>query len=71
MPLVPQARQLYPLKPGLTGWAQLHVARSHDAKLDIRRQIEDDLFYLENWSLLLDSKIIVMTLFSRASYMLK
>ena len=71
MPLAPYAPQLYPLRPGLTGWAQLHVARSRDAKPDIRRQIDDDLFYLKNWSLLLDSKIIVMTLVSGASYMLK
>jgi putative colanic acid biosynthesis UDP-glucose lipid carrier transferase len=34
----------------------------------MRRRIECDLYYIDNWSLLLDIKIIVMTLFSRRAY---
>jgi exopolysaccharide biosynthesis polyprenyl glycosylphosphotransferase len=49
-------------KPGITGWAQVHGLRGDTS---IRDRITYDLFYLENWSLGLDLKIILKTLFSR------
>jgi lipopolysaccharide/colanic/teichoic acid biosynthesis glycosyltransferase len=59
------------LRPGLTGWAQLRRSRTkHRAQRVNRREIEDDLFYIANWSLLFDFKIILMTLFSKRSYVL-
>lgn len=46
-------------KPGVTGWAAVHGLRG-DTSLDDR--LEYDLFYIENWSLWLDIKIMFMTL---------
>lgn len=47
-------------RPGITGWAQVNGLRG-DTSLDDR--IRYDLWYLENWSLLLDFKILLRTLF--------
>lgn len=49
-------------KPGMTGWAQVHGLRG---QTDLRKRIEYDLWYLENWSLSLDFKILARTFFSR------
>lgn len=46
-------------KPGITGWAQVHGLRGDTS---IEERITYDLFYLENWSLGLDIKIILKTL---------
>jgi exopolysaccharide biosynthesis polyprenyl glycosylphosphotransferase len=46
-------------KPGVTGWAAVHGLRG-DTSLEDR--LDYDLFYIENWSLLLDIKIMFMTL---------
>ena len=57
------------VKPGITGWAQVNGFRggiSNDAK--IRMRIEHDLFYIDNWTLLLDLRILLMTVFSRKAY---
>ena len=52
------------LKPGITGWAQLKGYRSGTEKLDLlKERVEYDLYYIENWSLLFDCKIICLTLF--------
>jgi exopolysaccharide biosynthesis polyprenyl glycosylphosphotransferase len=57
------------VKPGITGWAQVHGHRGETDTLEkMRRRIECDLYYIDNWSFLLDIKIIVMTLFSRRAY---
>jgi exopolysaccharide biosynthesis polyprenyl glycosylphosphotransferase len=57
------------VKPGITGWAQVNGYRGGTDTLDkMQRRLEHDLHYIDNWSLLLDLKIIVMTLFSRKVY---
>lgn len=55
--------QRHKVKPGITGWAQVHGLRGETEKLDkMKKRVEYDLFYIENWSLLLDLKIIVLTI---------
>jgi lipopolysaccharide/colanic/teichoic acid biosynthesis glycosyltransferase len=48
------------VKSGLSGWAQIHGLRGDT---DLKKRIEFDLYYLENWSLMLDAYILVATLF--------
>lgn len=58
------------VKPGLTGWAQVHGFRGEtDTVEKMQRRIEDDLYYIDNWSFMLDLKIVVMTLFSQSAYL--
>jgi Undecaprenyl-phosphate glucose phosphotransferase len=47
------------VRAGMTGWAQVHGWRGNTS---IRIRIEHDLYYIENWSLVLDVKILFMTL---------
>ena len=50
------------VKPGITGWAQINGFRGEvDTDHKIRRRVEHDLYYIENWSLLFDLYIIAMT----------
>jgi Undecaprenyl-phosphate glucose phosphotransferase len=50
------------VKPGITGWAQVHGWRGETDTYDkIRKRVEYDLYYIENWSLALDIKILLMT----------
>jgi exopolysaccharide biosynthesis polyprenyl glycosylphosphotransferase len=57
------------VKPGITGWAQVSGYRGDTDTLEkMQRRVEHDLYYIDNWSLLLDLKIVVMTLFSRKVY---
>ena len=54
------------VKPGITGWAQVHGHRgeiTNDQQMLAR--LEHDLYYVDNWSLWLDIKIVFMTVFSR------
>lgn len=46
------------VRAGITGWAQVHGWRGNTS---IRMRIEHDLYYIENWSLMLDVKILFMT----------
>jgi exopolysaccharide biosynthesis polyprenyl glycosylphosphotransferase len=46
------------VRAGMTGWAQVHGWRGNTS---IRMRIEHDLYYIENWSLLLDLKILALT----------
>jgi Undecaprenyl-phosphate glucose phosphotransferase len=57
------------VKPGITGWAQVNGYRGQTDTLEkMQRRFEYDLYYIENWSFLLDCKIIIMTLFSKSAY---
>jgi len=50
------------VKPGITGWSQVNGARgATDTTAQLRRRVELDLHYIENWSLLLDLKILALT----------
>ncbi len=49
-------------KPGLTGWAQVNGLRGNTS---IEERIKYDLYYLENWSLAFDLKILLKTIFAR------
>jgi Undecaprenyl-phosphate glucose phosphotransferase len=50
------------VKPGVTGWAQINGWRGEmDTNEKIRMRTEYDLFYIENWSLLFDLKILLLT----------
>lgn len=52
------------MKPGITGWAQVNGWRGETDTLDkMQKRVEFDLWYIEHWSLWLDIKIIIMTLF--------
>lgn len=53
------------VKPGITGLAQTNGYRGEvENDIDIINRVKYDIFYLENWSLLLDLKIIFMTVFN-------
>jgi putative colanic acid biosynthesis UDP-glucose lipid carrier transferase len=61
------------VKPGITGWAQVHGHRGETDTLDkMQARVEYDLEYLRNWSLLLDLQIIARTIklvfFDRQAY---
>lgn len=58
------------MKPGIIGWAQINgpCRASARSSKETQKQIEHDLYYVENWSFLLDLKIILMTVLSRATY---
>jgi Undecaprenyl-phosphate glucose phosphotransferase len=50
------------VKPGVTGWAQINGWRGEmDTNEKIRMRTEYDLYYIENWSLLFDLKILLLT----------
>lgn len=51
------------LKPGITGWAQVNGFRGETKDISqMQRRVEHDLWYMENWSLMFDLRIIFMTL---------
>jgi Undecaprenyl-phosphate glucose phosphotransferase len=57
------------VKPGITGWAQIHGYRGEtDTDEKMRNRVEYDLHYIDNWSLLLDLQILVQTVISPRSY---
>ena len=57
---IPQYMLRHKVKAGITGWAQVNGWRGNTS---IEKRIECDLYYIENWSLLLDVKILLLTLF--------
>lgn len=57
------------MPPGITGWAQINGYRGETETLEkMVGRVEHDLWYLDNWSLYLDIKILILTLFSPAAY---
>lgn len=56
--------QRHKVKPGITGWAQVNGWRGETDTLEkMQKRVEFDLYYIENWSLWFDIKIILMTIF--------
>ncbi|MGC1951538.1 MAG: sugar transferase, partial [Gammaproteobacteria bacterium] len=52
------------IKPGITGWAQVNGFRGETQTLErMRKRVTHDIYYIENWSLSLDIRILVMTAF--------
>jgi len=52
------------VKPGITGWAQVNGWRGETDTLDkMQKRVEFDLEYIQNWSLWLDIKIVLLTVF--------
>ena len=51
------------IKPGITGWAQVNGWRGETDTLDkMEKRVEYDLWYIKNWSVWLDIKIIFLTI---------
>lgn len=49
-------------KPGITGWAQINGFRGETKSLwEMEKRVENDIWYMENWSMWLDTRIIFMT----------
>lgn len=57
---IPRYMIKHQVRPGLTGWAQVNGYRGNTS---IRKRIEYDLYYIENWTLGLDVKILFLTIF--------
>jgi Undecaprenyl-phosphate glucose phosphotransferase len=55
---IPKYHLRHKVKSGITGWAQINGLRGQTS---IQKRIEYDLYYIENWSLMLDLKILVRT----------
>jgi lipopolysaccharide/colanic/teichoic acid biosynthesis glycosyltransferase len=50
------------VRPGLTGWAQVNGLRGDTS---IEERIKKDIYYIENWSIGFDIKILFMTVFGK------
>lgn len=57
---IPRYMVKHQVRPGLTGWAQVNGYRGDTS---IRKRIECDLYYIENWSIGFDIKILFLTIF--------
>lgn len=57
---IPRYMIKHQVRPGMTGWAQIHGYRGDTS---ITKRIEYDLYYIENWSVSLDFKILFLTFF--------
>jgi Undecaprenyl-phosphate glucose phosphotransferase len=58
---VPKYMLRHKMKAGMTGWAQINGWRGNTS---IQKRIEHDLYYIENWTIALDIKILVKTIFT-------
>ncbi len=58
---IPRYNVKHQVRPGLTGWAQVNGLRGDTS---IRKRVEYDIYYIENWSFFFDIKIIIMTFFT-------
>lgn len=57
---IPRYMVKHQVRPGLTGWAQVNGYRGDSS---IRKRIDHDIYYIENWSIAFDIKIIFLTFF--------
>ena len=57
---IPRYMVKHQVRPGMTGWAQVNGYRGDTS---IRKRIDYDLYYIENWTLGLDVKILILTVF--------
>ena len=57
---IPRYMIKHQVRPGLTGWAQVNGYRGDTS---ITKRIEHDLYYIENWSIGFDFKIMFLTVF--------
>lgn len=55
---IPRYMVKHQVRPGITGWAQVNGFRGDTS---IQKRIEHDLYYIENWNLFFDLKILLMT----------
>lgn len=67
-----EIKMRYNVKPGITGWAQIHgfrgdVENEEENRKRLRKRMEYDLWYIENWSFKLDIQIILMTVWHMIS----
>lgn len=60
--VIPRYMSRHSVKTGMTGWAQVHGLRGDTS---IQQRLRYDLYYIENWSLWLDMKILIMTFFGQ------
>ena len=58
---IPRYMVKHQVRPGLTGWAQVNGLRGDTS---IRKRIEHDIYYIENWTFGFDIKIILLTFFT-------
>ena len=57
------------VKPGITGWAQVNGLRGEtDTVEKMRKRVEFDIHYIDNWSFIFDIKIMIMTVFFKNAY---
>jgi len=53
------------VKPGITGWAQVNGYRGQTEKVwQMEKRVEYDVWYTENWNLMLDVKIVFLTVYN-------
>lgn len=57
---IPRYMVKHQVRPGITGWAQINGYRGDTS---IRKRIEHDIYYIENWSLGFDFRILFLTVF--------
>ncbi|MDD0809487.1 undecaprenyl-phosphate glucose phosphotransferase [Curvibacter sp. RS43] len=62
--LIPRYMLRHKVKPGITGWAQVNGLRGETDTIEkMEARVQADLYYIENWSVMLDLKIIFLTFF--------
>jgi putative colanic acid biosynthesis UDP-glucose lipid carrier transferase len=62
--LIKKYMQRHIVKPGITGWAQINGLRGETQTIEqMEQRVEFDLHYIKTWSLWLDIKIVILTLF--------
>jgi putative colanic acid biosynthesis UDP-glucose lipid carrier transferase len=61
--LIQDYMQRHKVKPGITGWAQVNGWRGETDTLEkMKKRVEYDMYYIQNWSLWFDLKIIILTI---------